>query len=223
MNSLQYRGRSTVHPPSIRAFLVALLLSSLSAAVYAGGQDPLAAADRLYAEKSFALALKAYEAGLNSGAVPASRREEVAYRVCVCLGRSKQWDRALKDSVAFVRAHRGTVWEPRGLYWLGRLYLGLPIYGWRAGDRTSFSGDVPRGPQGERAMGISFEKENPRNSRDALEAAAVFYPEYRARCHTEAEEKQLCYDLASQLAGAWDRFGAGGRRQMIPKSWPPPG
>src|SRR5205823_2943418 len=119
------------------------------------GQNALADADRLYAEKSFALALKQYEAAVRSGEVAERRRDEVAYRICVCLGRSQQWDRALKDSVPFVRGHRGTVWEPRGLYWLGRLYLALPSFGYRTGDNTTFSQDVPEGPRGDRAMPLS--------------------------------------------------------------------
>src|SRR5712692_10386091 len=141
-----------MYPPLVRALIVTLVLSALFAPVYASGQDAIVSADRLYSEKSFLLALKAYEAVLHSGAVPESRKQDVAYRVCVCLGRSQQWDRALQESVSFVRANRGTVWEPRGLYWLGRLYLGLPNYGWRAGDHTSFNQDVPTGPRGERAM-----------------------------------------------------------------------
>src|SRR5437867_10384681 len=78
----------------------------------------LADADRLYEEKSYAAALKSYEHELQAGAVPAGRRDEVQYRIAVSLGKAKQWDRALEQSLEFVKTHRGTVWEPRGLYWL---------------------------------------------------------------------------------------------------------
>src|SRR5262245_22148495 len=81
-----------------RLFLIAWPLWSYGASVRAAGQDTFAGADRLYSEKSFALALKGYEAALKNGLVPDSRRDEVAYRICVCLGRSQQWDRALLES-----------------------------------------------------------------------------------------------------------------------------
>src|SRR2546426_445321 len=141
-----------------------LLLAGRFDATALAAQATLADADRLYAEKSFAKALKVYEPLLNAGAVPEGRRDEVRYRVCVCLGRSEQWDRALAESVAFVRSRRGTVWEPRGLYWVGRLYLALPTYGMRLGDRTTFSRDTPEGRGDERATALDFTKEHLRNA-----------------------------------------------------------
>src|SRR5437016_6100623 len=77
----------------------------------------LADADRLYNEKSYAGALKEYERRLQAGEVPGGRRDEVQYRIVVALGKTKQWDRALAQSLDFVKTHRGTVWEARGLYW----------------------------------------------------------------------------------------------------------
>src|SRR5262245_8983393 len=81
-------------------------------------QTSLSDADKLYAEKSYADALKGYEGALKAGEVPAGRRDEVQYRIIVSLGKSQQWDRALEQSLEFIKTHKNSVWEPRGLYWM---------------------------------------------------------------------------------------------------------
>src|SRR5579871_1506341 len=100
---------------SVVALLV-LLLGWLSGARAAQpARMTLAEADRHFAQKSYAAALQGYQAALQAGAVPAGRREEIAYRVAVALGKTKQWDRALETTLTFVKQHRETVWEPRAL------------------------------------------------------------------------------------------------------------
>src|SRR5437870_4442994 len=135
-------------PPPPRAFaaiLATVLLLGLafcSLAAHAPPRD-LAAADRLFKEKSYAGALAIYERLLKAGSVPAARRDEVEYRIAVSLGKSQKWYRAIERSLAFVKGHRGTVWEPRALYWLGRLYLAVPHQGYRVGKRLYRGDNVP--------------------------------------------------------------------------------
>src|SRR4051794_38958049 len=99
--------------------LIAIAIVTLAARSL---KTSLSDADKLYAEKSYADALKAYETLQSDRAVPPARADDVAYRIAVSLGKTQQWDRALAQSLDFVKSHRQTVWEPRGLYWLGRLY-----------------------------------------------------------------------------------------------------
>src|SRR5437660_675757 len=125
----------------------------------------LADADRLYAEKSYAGALEGYERLLKEDQVPAQRRDEVQYRVAVCLGKSEKWDRALEYGVDFVRTHVKTVWEPRGLYWLGRLYLGVPHNGYRAGAKVYRGNDVPKVESAEKPEQVVLWEQDARNAR----------------------------------------------------------
>ena len=52
-------------------------------------QTTLADVDRLYAEKSYADALKAYELLQSAGTVPPSRKDDVAYRIAVSPDKSQ--------------------------------------------------------------------------------------------------------------------------------------
>jgi alpha-2-macroglobulin len=163
-------------------------------------------ADRLYEEKSYAGALEAYERLLKAGQVPAKRRDEVQYRIAVSLGKSEKWDRALEYGLDFVKSHQKTVWEPRGLYWLGRLYLGIPHQGWKVGQKVYRGNDVPKAEGAEKPEQVVLHEQDMRNTRDALEAARVFYPTYRAEWKTEAEEIQLNFDLARVLQNGPDFY-----------------
>lgn len=160
----------------------------------------LAQADRFFQEKSYVNALEAYEGALKAGTVPAGRRDEVALRVVTCLGESKRWDTAFESGIAFVKAHRGTVWEPRALSVLGRLYFQAPHNGYRV------DGKVVRERNGSRQDsdrssddGIALYAQDVQNSRDAFEAACVLYPRFRAEFHTETDESQNAYDLSRVL------------------------
>ncbi len=187
---------------------VALLVAPIIALAQVPPPD-LAAADKLYDTQSYAGALAAYRSLLEKGQVPPARADEVRYRVCVALGRSNRWDSALAESIGFVRTHRGTVWEPRGLYWLGRLYIASPHQAQRIQGRIvreRDGGDPARdGEQGAAeaapAENLSLYSQDIVNARDAFEAARVLYPRFRREHHTEADEVQLDFDLARVLKG----------------------
>src|SRR5262249_20973379 len=117
----------------LRCLSAALTLCTilLPGAARPARQQTLAEADRHYDEKSYGAALEGYRSLEKAGAVPSLRRDEIGYRITVCLGKTKKWDEALKSSLDFVKAHRGTVWEPRELYWLARLYAGIDHEGYR--------------------------------------------------------------------------------------------
>lgn len=188
-----------------RWLLLATLLCALAAqALYAQGPKvaTLAEADRLYLEKSYASALEAYGRLLQAGAVPAERKDEVRYRIAVSLGKSEKWDQALAQSLEFVKTHRGTVWEPRGLYWIGRLYLGVPHQGWKVGKKVTRGNDVPKGAQESQAEPVFLQEQDFANAVDALEAARVLFPKFREQFKTQADEIQLNFDLANLLQRA---------------------
>src|SRR4029453_1442075 len=104
---------SPVAVPAVSARRTALylLLIVLTAGVGLCGlaaqarQASLDEADRFYREQSYAAALQRYEQLQKAGTVPAERRDDVQYRVAVCRGKTKQWDRALAESIAFVKLH----------------------------------------------------------------------------------------------------------------------
>jgi uncharacterized protein YfaS (alpha-2-macroglobulin family)/tetratricopeptide (TPR) repeat protein len=196
--------------PTLRAAAMAFpaLLLGLGTAIYAASAPPkaptLADGDRYYGEQSYGRALAIYERLLRSEAVPAERRDEVGYRIPVALAKSAKWDRALEKSIEFVKAHRGTVWEPRGLYWLGRTYLAAAHEGYRAGGRIYRGSNVP--PTDAAAVRVILEPEDLRNALDAFEAAHALFPAYRSDENIAADEIQLNFDLVSVLMrdlGAW--------------------
>lgn len=193
----------------------------------------LSRADRLYAEKSYGAAAQAYEQLLRAGKLPAARRDETQYRIAVALGKGKQWDRALERSLAFVKAHRGTVWEPRGLYWLGRLYHAVPHHAWRVEGPAAGTGVTPayrlyRGDQvpqvkdGGRPEQVQLAAQDLRNALDAFEAARVLFPRFRTAAQTVDDEIQLNYDLARTLAASSQPLAwAAAKRWKLPEdpSW----
>src|SRR3569833_554161 len=151
---------------------VASLLAGGMAVAAPGGKPirtacSLAQADRLYAEKSYGLAVEGYRRFLRTGLVPEPRKNEVAYRIGVALGKSERWNEALVESLRFVREHPESVWEARGLYWLGRLFLLVPHQGWRAGDSVTRGSQPPRGEQA--AEPVELTEQDARNAQDALE------------------------------------------------------
>src|SRR5262245_33478953 len=76
---------------------------SFALPLHAQTSPSLAQADRSFLQKSYAAALKGYERAGKAGQVPTTRKDEVAYRIAVCLGKSQQWDRALARSLEFVQ------------------------------------------------------------------------------------------------------------------------
>lgn len=184
-----------------RAMTIALLVAvwgGISSFAAQTGPKLLAEADKLYAEMSYAQAARNYEQALKLG-IPARRKDEVRYRIAVSLGKSRKFDLALQVSLDFVKKRRGTVWEARGLYWLGRLYTALPPTGYRVGNRVYRGDNVPRTSGGEAPEFASLRDQDAINGRDAFEAAAVLFPRFRKEFHTEAEETALYYDMTRIL------------------------
>jgi uncharacterized protein YfaS (alpha-2-macroglobulin family) len=213
--------------------LLALAIIILAFGVRTAAQDAdrararaatLAEADRLYGEKSYAAALEVYERLLQAGSVPEDRQDEIRYRVGVCLGKSEQWDRALEYGLEFVKNRRGTVWEPRGLYWLGRLYLGVPHNGWRVGPKVHRGNDVPKTDAAEKPEQVYLAEQDRQNAQDALEAARALYPRYRNQdgfyAILAAEEIQLNFDLARVLQQSPDVHLWASKQDWAPPSDP---
>ncbi len=175
--------------------LAHLLLAAVGARADA---PPLARADLHYSQHSYAAALKEYASALKAGSVPAGRLDEVGDRIAVSLGKTHQWDRAMAASLDFARKHQGTVWEARGLYHLGLLYLSLPHTGYRVGAVVNRGDNVPKSTKIDRPIRVAFGEQDQRDAREALEAAHVFY----ARVHSPSamhEKILLDYDLAQLL------------------------
>ena len=171
------------------------MTAGLGLVLFAQSKDALKDADRHFKEKSYAIALKEYEAALKSGQVAANRKDEIAYRILVSESRSEQWDRAVPDTLAFIKARKGTVWEARGLYWLGRLYLGATHEGYRIGDKLTRGADVPKSAFDKKPQQIERSELDSQDAREALEAAAALYSRNRFP-NSLVEETQLCFDLA---------------------------
>lgn len=165
----------------------------------------LADADKRWKQHSYARALTEYEGLQKAGRIPAARRDEIAYRVAVLPGKTEQWDRGLRDGLGFVQAHRGTIWEARGLYWLGRLYLSVPHQGWRVGGRTFRGANVPKSEGDDKPVSIDVTVRDQRNALDALEAAHILYAQQTAGASHQAakpelaEQAQLDFDLIHVL------------------------
>jgi uncharacterized protein YfaS (alpha-2-macroglobulin family) len=178
----------------------------------------LSKADRLYTEKSFGAAADAYESALKTSELVSPRREEIEYRFDEALGRAKRWDRALAEGVAFVQRHRGTLWEARGLTWLGRLYLAVPNEGWSVGKQFFRGHNAPTGALASKPEYRVVLEQDLRDAQDALEAARVLFPQFRSLgADVTRDEVQLDFDLARTL-----RLGQGLRAWARRRDWLPP-
>jgi uncharacterized protein YfaS (alpha-2-macroglobulin family) len=169
-------------------------------AAWTGRQAPnaLKQADKLYAEQSFSAAYSSYEKALKTGVVPPARVDDVNYRLVASLGKMQKWDAALDSAQAFLKSHQNTVWEPRMLYWLGRFYVGIPHNGWRVAGKLHRGNNVPT-TSAQAPESVEVSQQDMQNARDALEAARVFFPAYRAANKTQPDEVQLNFDLAHLL------------------------
>lgn len=174
------------------AMLCILSLPSRSQSRQNGQTD----ADRAFTKQSYALALRGYQAEQKRGNLSPERRDLVAYRIAVCLGKTEKWTQALQSSLDFVRTHRGTVWEPRGLYRLGRLYRSVPHMGYRIGKTITRGYDVPAGSDDQAAERVNCSESDARNGLDALEAAATLYDHFPT---ANAEQIQLDFGLEQVL------------------------
>ncbi len=190
-------------------------------------------ADRLFTQQNYKEALAAYE-GLLAADRPtrdpiqnANREDErrpgradrVRLRRAQCLEKLQRWDEALGAGLELAHKTKGTVWEPRTLYWLGRCYHASPIGGWRVGERLHRTRNVPRVAGGDPAQPVLVRlyEAGYRNPVWAMEAALRLYPQFRADHRTREEEIQLHFDLARMLerretnlaaSEAWEQWPA---------------
>jgi uncharacterized protein YfaS (alpha-2-macroglobulin family) len=184
---------------------VIIILVSVAAGIYGIAQQKtpeqqLQEGDKAYTEKSYSNALKYYLSLASENKLPADRKDEIGLRICIALGKTGQWDKALKESIDFVKTHVKTVWEPRGLYWLGRLYVGISHSGWKIGNAVTRGNGVPKTDDASKPERVFLGQQDMQNSLDALEAARVYFALYRKQYHTESEEIDLNFDLARILA-----------------------
>lgn len=182
----------------------------------------LKAGDAAYAEKSFGRALKNYKAAEKRGDVPTARRDEIGVRITLALGRSKQWDRALTHGLDFVKQHRATVWEARGLHALAQIYLNATHEGYRVGSRLYRGSNVPKVKGNDSPQYTDVREQDTQQAREALEAARVLYDKnsmsWRSRYQTRKEEIQLDYDLARALLLRDDQlfYQWAGKKKWLP-------
>ena len=195
------------------------IAAALSAQAKVPPAPTLAQADAKFAQKSYTQALKAYETLQKVGQVPPARQDEIAYRVAVSLGKAQQWDRALAGSLDFVKTHRNTIWEPRGLYWLGRLYLLTPHQGYRVGNRTFRGQNVPPAQGDDKPVYVELSERDQRNALDALEAAHILTARLPAPTTPAAinDRGQLDFDLIHVLQQG-EGFSGWAQKQ----NWLPP-
>ena len=180
----------------------ALLLAGMPASARQVGSGGLRDADKQYTQKSYKRALQAYAQLQKAGQIPPERADEIAYRVVVSLGKTGQWDRMFTDGLAFVQARQHTVWEARGLYWLGRMYVAAPHSGYRVGTVIHRGNDVPAVKGNEKPQAVNLNTADGRNALDALEAAHVRYGEadpQNANRAVARERIQQDFDLIHAL------------------------
>ncbi|MBM3459698.1 MAG: hypothetical protein FJX77_14340, partial [Armatimonadetes bacterium] len=181
-------------------WLLGLGLAARAGQGAAGSLRELARADRLYQEKSYALALPLYEQLQQGPALPRERRDDVGLRIVVCLGKTKKWDRARDGTLEYLKAHANTLWEARALVWLAALYDVLPDSGRLVGSRLVRDADGRIQDFPEASGRVSVHSLNHRNRLAALEAAQVLYHRYQGMAGVEEEIVQLNYVLLAALA-----------------------
>ena len=197
------------------------LLAGRGASAWQTGSSGLRDADKQYAQKSFKRALQGYTLLQKTGLVPPERRDEIAYRIVVSEGKTQQWDLMFANGLDFVKARQHTIWEARGLYWLGRMYLAAPHSGYRVGATIHRGSDVPAIAGDAKPQRVELSGADARNALDALEAAHVRYAEAdptNANRATANERIQEDFDLIHLLpndprAAAW----------FEKRDWLPPG
>ena len=160
-------------------------------------QELLAQADQLYQERSYSQAFDLYQRLLADQADLGDHQTQVEYRICVCLGRSKQWDSALAQTQNFVKRHTKGVWAARGHYWLGQLYLVVPHRGWQVGEKVYRGDDYPKVETAEKPKRVYLQKEDRESALENLEQAKLCYQDFRPR--QESEEADLDFDLAQVM------------------------
>ena len=209
-----------VHQYLRRPALAALFLLALCcAAVYAVGTVRQAAradavelarirkeADRLYEEKSFALALDGYRKWLAAAPKDYRDRTEVEYRNAVALGKAQKWDEAAQAVEAFLKAHdKEPLWRGRGHYWRAQLLMLLPDNGYKVGERVYRGRDYPKTDSAEKPEPVWLGQEDQKETLKSLETALKAFESVRgsaARRAVAQEEVDLHLDAARFLAAS---------------------
>lgn len=171
------------------------------------GQTPSPAqlrrsADRHYAEKSYALALKEYRQLLPRVPHHTADHTQLEYQIGVALGKSQKWDEAFAAWDTFLAAHKGNaLWTARAQYQRGLLLQTAPHEGYKVGTRLYRRGDYPHTDSAERPEYVELTQEDARDAVKAFETAVAAYEHVPvAPRHSHAgEETDLCFDLAKML------------------------
>ncbi len=170
---------------------------------------PLAAADRFFADQSYARALAGYRAAVNTKSVPSSRSAEVAFRIAHCLGETSQWDSAIAAMARLAQEQPRTVWAARAHASMSRLLADAPKQGWRVGPRLIRGEEIPDVPTGEIPISATFAEEDLRQSREAAEAARrawdALAEDDRYRAESAQFHGQLAAAVLAQEVGPWVR------------------
>ena len=188
------------------AVLSALALLTLTLTVSRGQPPSLAqirrSADKHYAEKSYALALKEYRQVLPRVPRQTADHTQLEYQIGVALGKSQQWDSAFAAWDAFLLAHKGdALWTARAQYQRGLLLQTAPHQGYQVGARVYRGGDYPHTDSAERPEAVDLTEDDAKGAVSVFEAAVAAWERVPvgARHSHAAEESDLCFDLAKLL------------------------
>ncbi|MHC5036940.1 MAG: alpha-2-macroglobulin family protein [Planctomycetota bacterium] len=173
---------------------------------FAEREDPLEEGLKQFAKHNYKDALVLFRKALK-GELP--DREGIGLKVIICLGKLRQWDEAVKEADAFIKEHKETFWEARGMHLKGNLLFERPHYGYRTKE-----GKFTRGRHVRGGYYVETEKEDIEGAVKSLEGARALYTHIHSRVRLEAEENkkiraeraELNMDLARVLEGAVDRW-----------------
>jgi TolA-binding protein len=188
------------------AVLCALAPAASPAAPTTAASTQLGTADRQFAAKSYAAALEGYRAVLASGIDLGARRPEIEYHYTQCLSRSGRWDEPIREAERFARRYPGTIWEARGQYWLARLLLGSPSWGYEVDGRVIRGNELLWSKDARRARYVRLDQEDEPRILHALEAARTAFDRLRRTARTGAPN---------------ERQGPGGPSSRLPSSRSP--
>ncbi len=187
-------------------------------AVFAAAPESLnalkARADKLYDEKSYALAIDAYQKWLATAPPTAPGRTTTAYRVAVALANARKWDAAIAATDAFLAKNRNdALWTARMQYQKGLLFAGqMPHYAYKVGGKLYRGNDYPKTELSEKPEQVYLYAEDQKTAPAALEAALVAYERVGAlgtarRTAVASEEADLHFD-AARLIGQTQGWGS---------------
>ncbi len=193
-----------VRPLVLSLLLFALALGFHPLLAQKGRPVTRAAADRHYAEQSYALALPEYRALLRRTPPHAPDRALLEYRIAVALGASQRWDEALAAWGAFLTAHGGEpLWAARGHYERGLLLNRVPHQGYKVGARVYRGDDYPHTASAEKPEQVSLGDVDNKAALNDFEAAIKAFERLpHAGGGVISEEIDLYFDLAKFLPSA---------------------